>query len=189
LKQHNEHYRRKPSGHSGKISSPFIYLSSSLYIDANVSDVETHITGSFDPLPQTPSSRRYHHSLQPQETNSHRTRLTPFQRSISTESLEIDHYQTKLHRPQTAPQTSSKTANQNRMARKYQSGVIHQQTMFSKHPETTYKSSFYIDQAHTHRRSQEKLDQNQRQHYDQLPKQRYIQQANNLYLDSRSGII
>jgi hypothetical protein len=65
------------------------------------------------------------------------------------------------------------------MGRKYQSGFVHRQIRSSRYPDTMYKSSFYIDQAHTNRRSQEKFDQNSRQ----------IQTSNNLYLDPQSGIL
>lgn len=63
------------------------------------------------------------------------------------------------------------------MARKYQSGFIQRQTgSTTKYPDSMYKSSFYVDQAHTHRRSQEKLDQN-------------IQTSKNLYVDSQTGML
>jgi hypothetical protein len=66
------------------------------------------------------------------------------------------------------------------MGRKYQSGFVHQETRSSKYPDPIYKSSFYIDQAHTQRRlSQDKIDQNQKQ----------IQTSNNLYLDPQTGMI
>jgi len=65
------------------------------------------------------------------------------------------------------------------MGRKYQSGFIHRQIGSSRYPDAMYKSSFYVDQAHTHRRLPDKLDQNQRQ----------IQTSNNLYLDPQSGIL
>ncbi len=144
--------------------------------DTYQSDIETHITGSFDPLPPPPSSyqkrsRRSHHSWQPQRTVSHHSRSTPSYRSISIESVE------KSSRPQTAPQISSKTAQYYKMGRKYQSGFIHRPTGLSAHPDSMYKSSFYIDEAHTHRRPQEKIDQN------------YIQTSNNLYLDPQTGIV
>jgi len=67
------------------------------------------------------------------------------------------------------------------MGRKYRTGFIHQQTGSSKYPDTMYKSSFYIDQAHTNRRSQEKIDQKQQQ--------QPIQTSNNLYFDPQTGII
>jgi hypothetical protein len=60
------------------------------------------------------------------------------------------------------------------MGKKYQSGFIYPSL---DHPEPIYKSSFYIDQAHTNRRSEENLDQKLRQ------------TSNNLYLDSQTGII
>ncbi|CAF3668398.1 unnamed protein product [Rotaria sordida] len=173
LKQLNENRRRKPSGHS----------------DVYPSDLETHITGSFDTFPQSTSSKKKsRHNWQPQRTNTRRSRLTPFQRSFSTDSIDIDNYKTSLHRPQTAPQFSSKTVQYYNMNTKYQSGFIHQPTKSSKQSETMYKSSCYIDQAHTHRKSQEKLNQNLKQY--QKPIQTLNkQQTNNLYLDPQTGIV
>jgi hypothetical protein len=60
------------------------------------------------------------------------------------------------------------------VGRKYQSGFIHRS---SDHLEPMYKSSFYIDQAHTNRRSEENINQ------------RLRQTSNNLYLDSQTGVI
>jgi hypothetical protein len=68
------------------------------------------------------------------------------------------------------------------MGRKYQTGFIHQQIGSSKYPDNMYKSSFYIDQAHTNRRAKEKIDQKQQQ-------QQPIQTSNNLYFDPQTGII
>lgn len=61
------------------------------------------------------------------------------------------------------------------MGRKYQSGFIYRS---SNHPDTMYKSSFYVDQAHTNRRMEEKP-------IDLKP--RTI--SKNLYLDPQTGII
>ncbi|CAF3740085.1 unnamed protein product [Rotaria sp. Silwood1] len=174
LKQLNENRRRKPSGHS----------------DRYPSDIETHITGSFDTFPQsTLSKKKSHLNWQPKRTTTHRSRLTSFHRSLSNDSINIDNYKTRLYRPQTAPQLSSKTVQYYKMSRKYQSGFIHQPTTKSlKQSETMYKSSCYINQAHTHRKSQEKLNQNLRQY--QKPIQILNkQQTNNLYLDPQTGII
>ncbi|CAF4689622.1 unnamed protein product, partial [Rotaria sp. Silwood1] len=174
LKQLNENRRRKPSGHS----------------DRYPSDIETHITGSFDTFPQsTLSKKKSHLNWQPKRTTTHRSRLTSFHRSLSNDSIDIDSYKTRLYRPQTAPQLSSKTVQYYKMSRKYQSGFIHQPTTKSlKQSETMYKSSCYINQAHTHRKSQEKLNQNLRQY--QKPIQILNkQQTNNLYLDPQTGII
>lgn len=152
-------------------------FSSFYFEDIYQSDIETHITGSFDPLPPTSSSsyrknsRRSHHSWTPlQRTVSYQSRLTPDHRSVSIENFKPP------TRPQTAPQISSKTSRYYPMGRKYQAGFI---GSTSKYPDNMYKSSFYIDQAHTHQRSQEKLDQNQR----------HIQTSKNLYVDSQTGMI
>lgn len=142
------------------------------HIDTYQSDIETHLTGSFDPIPQPTYQRKYrrsHHSWQPQRTISHRSRLTPSHRSLSIENLKHS------SRPQTAPQISSKTVQYYRMGRQYQSGFIHRS---SDHLEPKYSSSFYIDQAHTNRRSEEQLDQKLKQTSN-----------NNLFLDSQTGII
>ena len=151
---------------SKNILTSYLHFSSDTY----QSDVETHITGSFDPLPQPSSSyqkksRRHHHSCQPQRTISHRTRLTPYHRSFSIENID-----SSSSRPKTAPQISSRTAQYYKMGRKYQSGFIHQSP---DRANSMYKSSFYIDQPHTHRRSEEK------------PRQT----TNNLYFDSQTGVI
>ncbi|CAF4209541.1 unnamed protein product, partial [Rotaria sp. Silwood2] len=173
LKQLNENRRRKPSGLS----------------DGYPSDIETHITGSFDTFPQSTSSKKKsHYNWQPQRTTTHRSRLTSFHRSLSTDSIDIENYKTRSHRPQTAPQLPSKTLKYYKMSRKYQSGFIHQPARLSKQSETMYKSSCYIDQAHTHRKSQEKLNQNPRQYHKSIQTLNK-QQTNNLYLDPQTGII
>lgn len=152
------------------------YISSSpLHSDTYQSDVETHLTGSFDPLPQpsstsyTKKSRRSHHSWQPQRSVSDRTHRTYHHRSYSTEHLDPS------FRPQTAPESSSRIAGYHPMGRKYQSGFIYRSPI--DHRDPMYKSSFYIDQAHTNRRMDEKID----------PQTRST--SKNLYLDPQTGII
>jgi hypothetical protein len=75
----------------------------------------------------------------------------------------------------------SKPAQYYKIGRKYQSGFIQQQTNSPSHPETMYKSSFYIDQPHTHQRSQDKIDLP----YNPSNKK----QTTNLYLDPQTGTI
>jgi hypothetical protein len=61
------------------------------------------------------------------------------------------------------------------MGKKYQSGFIQQQT----NPETMYKSSFYVEQPHTHQRLQEKINH--------IPSNK--KQTTNLYLDPQTGVL
>ena len=145
------------------------------FADTYQSDVETHLTGSFDPLPQPSSSsyskrsRRSHHSWQPQRSVSDCAHRTPHHRSYSIENLDPS------SRPQTAPDISSRIAGYYPMGRKYQSGFVYRST--ADHRDPMYKSSFYIDQAHTNRRMEEKIDL----------KPRAI--SKNLYLDPQTGVI
>ncbi len=127
-------------------------------------------------------SRHSHPNLQTQQTISHRSRSTPFHRRTSVESIDIDNSKNNSHQPQeTAP-------HHHKMGRKYQTGFIHRQPASSTHPQTTYRSACYIDQPHTHRRSQEKVEQNQRQSYKQV-QPTATKPADNLYLDPQTGIV
>ncbi|UJR31845.1 hypothetical protein I4U23_019321 [Adineta vaga] len=179
----NESYRRVPSGRS----------------DLYPSDIETFAPGSFDQTPQTSAykrkPRRSHPNLQFQQTASQRTRLTPYHRSISTDSVNFRHYQNSSHRPQTAPQDPSKLDQHHKMGRKYRSGIVHRQTTISSsNPEKMYRSACYIDESHTHRRSQEKLNQHQRQAplpptLPPPPTTITRKQTSNLYLDPHTGVL
>ncbi|CAM2724500.1 unnamed protein product [Rotaria socialis] len=168
-KQLDDNRRRKPSGHS----------------DAYPSDLEAHLTGSFDTYPQSASSKkRSYYNLSPQRSTTQRSHSkATSHRSLSNDSIDLDSYKTRPYRPQTAPQISSKLESNRKMSRKYQSGFIQQNSLSSRNRETMYKSSFYVDQAHTHRNSQEKLNQNARQYNKQT------QPANKLYLDPQTGVI
>ncbi|CAF4443308.1 unnamed protein product [Rotaria socialis] len=154
-------------------------------IDAYPSDLEAHLTGSFDTYPQSASSKkRSYYNLSPQRSTTQRSHSkATSHRSLSNDSIDLDSYKTRPYRPQTAPQISSKLESNRKMSRKYQSGFIQQNSLSSRNRETMYKSSFYVDQAHTHRNSQEKLNQNARQYNKQT------QPANKLYLDPQTGVI
>ncbi|CAF0915074.1 unnamed protein product [Adineta steineri] len=175
LKPLNESYRRKPTGQS----------------EFYPSDNEAYMSDSFDRIPQLSSHKRKprdgHPSLKSPQVNSHQSRSTTFDRSMSTESIGAHNYTSSLHRPQTAPQDTSKIDHhhqqqQHKTGRKYQTGFVHRQITASSsaNPEKMYRSACYIDEPHTHRRSQDKLDQNQRQ---------YNTQTNNLYLDPHTGTV
>jgi hypothetical protein len=73
----------------------------------------------------------------------------------------------------------SKPTQYYKIGRKYQSGFIQQQTNSPSHPETMYKSSFYIDQPHTHQRS----------HILILYFFSNKKQTTNLYLDPQTGTV
>ncbi|CAF1963921.1 unnamed protein product [Rotaria magnacalcarata] len=168
-KQLDDNRRRKPSGHS----------------DAYPSDLEAPSTGSFDIHPQSASSKkRSYYNLSPQRPTTQRSHSkATSHRSLSNDSIDLDSYKTRPYRPQTAPQISSKLEAYHKMSRKYRSGFIQQNSLSSRNRETMYKSSFYVDQAHTHRKSQEKLNQNAREYNKQT------QPANKLYLDPQTGVI
>ncbi|CAF1536499.1 unnamed protein product [Adineta ricciae] len=177
----NESYRRLHSGRS----------------DLYPSDIETFAADSFDRTPQTSpfkrKPRRSHPNIQSQQT-----RLTPYNRSVSTDSINFRHYQNSSYRPQTAPQHPSTIGQDPKMSRKYQSGIIHRQTKpLANHSEKMYRSACYIDEPHTHRRSQEKLDQRHRHTpAPPLPPSSSSttttttrKQSNNLYLDPQTGVL
>jgi hypothetical protein len=118
--------------------------------------METHVTGSFDPQPTSyyKKTHRSDHNWKPQRT-------VPHHRSPSTEN-----YKRASCRPLTVPHISPKmTTNQD---------LNYQQTTSYPYPQTTYKSSLYIQQAHTHRR---RLEQQKKD------------QSNSLYVDPQTGIV
>ena len=161
--------------------SPF---SSNVDDDDDLSDIETHITGSFDllppPVPLANKTHRDHHSRQPQRKHSDRSRSTPYHRSASTDSSS---YRKQSSRSRTAPQTTDRDS----MGKKYQTGLIHRSGRSSTQPQTTYQTSVYIDEAHTHRRSQEALRQAPRTHYEHLQTSR--PDKSHLFLDPQTGMI
>ena len=131
-----EIYREKPTGHSSK--SP--------YSDSRLSNTDTLLTGSFDPVPSTSHKKknmhRTHHTWKPQKNTSplsHQSRLTPIHRSTSIEPASIGEYRTRSHRSPTVLQISSKMKN---------------------NPPVRYQSSIFIDQTHTNRKSPERLHSN-----------------------------
>ena len=153
--------------------------------DDDLSDIETHITGSFDllPPPTVPlgkKTRRDLHSRQTQRKQSDRSRSTPYHRSASTDS-------SSYRKPSSRSRTAPHTIDRDTMGKKYQTGLIHRSGRSSTQPQTTYHTSVYIDEAHTHRRSQEALRQNSRTHYEHLQKSR--PDKSHLYLDPQTGMI
>ena len=131
--------------------------------DVYQSDTDTHLTGSFDPIPPPPlfsstSIKKSRHSKRASSLNS-------FRRSQSSENFD-------------RTQISSKDLDlSSPMSRKYRSGFIH-----SKKPnEPMYKSSFYINQPHpTHQRTVKTTSTQQQQQQ---------QQKNDLYFDPQTGVI
>ncbi len=98
-----------------------------------------------------PSSYR---TRKPQKTSiSHRSRLLPIHRNTTIESPSIEDYKMKSRRPLIKSQISSKI------------NINHRQTI-----PPTYRSSIYINQIHTNKGLQDKIDQN-------------------LYLDPQTGIV
>ncbi|CAF4656004.1 unnamed protein product [Rotaria sp. Silwood2] len=130
-------------------------------IDPHSSDIETRVTGSFDPIPQTSSfNKRMHCSYntwKPQRTpiyySSH---VKPLNRSASVGSRRIENNNMKYFHSFIEPKIKT------------------QQTIPITQHQTRYRSSLYINQPHTHKRLQEINDQFK---------------SNNLYLDSQTGII
>ncbi|CAF4450112.1 unnamed protein product [Rotaria sp. Silwood2] len=129
--------------------------------DPHSSDIETRVTGSFDPIPQTSSfNKRMHCSYntwKPQRTpiyySSH---VKPLNRSASVGSRRIENNNMKYFHSFIEPKIKT------------------QQTIPITQHQTRYRSSLYINQPHTHKRLQEINDQFK---------------SNNLYLDSQTGII
>lgn len=118
------------------------------HLDSRLSNTDTYLTGSFDPLPTTSSKKknmhRSSHTWKPQRNNSsstsHRSRLTPMYRSTSIEPSSIGDYRIRSNRSPTSVQISSKMKN---------------------HSPTRYQSSLIISQPHTNRKiPSEKLSSN-----------------------------
>lgn len=130
-------------------------------IDPYSSDVETRVTGSFDPYSSSPSmTKRIHrsdHIWKPQRTSSqHRARLVPLHRSTSSGRYEID-----------PNQYSNSYLSPTR------STYYPQITPLSKSPKR-YRSSLYINRPNTYGLYDDKNSQNK---------------VNSLYVDSQTGIV
>jgi len=132
--------------------------------DGYPSDVETHVTTPFDsPIVSKRKSRLYPRAA--------------LQRSVTLASGEIPSRSVSFDRPTTI---SSKVKP---MGRHYQTGFVQPSKSHR-----TYQSSVFIDEPHTHRRSQEGL--NKKSSYEQLkisPMEKPIVYGNELFLDPQTG--
>lgn len=131
----------------------------------------------------SPPKTRSYYNWRPERTITQPLRSTVHNRSLSTDSVDLNNYKTRLHRPQTAPQTPSNLEVNALMNQKYRSGFIHQRIRPSKDFEPTYKSSFYVDLPHTHRKSQERFVPTAQPSYKETSP------IKNLYLDPETGVL